>query len=185
MLLFINLLLVTFTLHPGTAENLISHDENKEYLRYIKQLDTGQRKLILLNGKMYTDTAWSSSFKPDSIFVYYYNVRSKYPESSETIREKSRNYLRIIGRHFSGSGYITFRFFIDSIGQMQKRVQVLQMDEQYKVYRFSEGLVWDLYDYLKTLQKWKPAKAPKGYPPFYIGLMTFKIHEGNIVNIIP
>jgi hypothetical protein len=143
------------------------------------------KKLIHILDKVFTDTAWSSSFPPDSVFVYYYNVRSKYPESSETLRVKASEYILNTGLNFTGSGYITFRFFIDSVGQMLKRVEVLQTDAFYKVYFFKDNLVWILYDFLNTLHAWKPARAPKGYPPFYINLMTFKIHEGNIVNIIP
>jgi hypothetical protein len=68
---------------------------------------------------------------------------------------------------------------------MLKRVEVLQTDEFYKEKTFPDGLVWILYDFLNTLHGWTPAKAPQGYPPFYNNVMTFKIHEGNIVNIIP
>jgi hypothetical protein len=144
-----------------------------------------KRKLIHILDKVFTDTTWSSSFQSDSVFVYYYNVRSKYPESSETLKGESSEYLLKAGQNFTGSGYITFRFFIDSSGKMMRRVEVLQTDEFYKKYSFKDELVWILFDYLNTLRAWKPAKAPKGYPPFYINLLTFKIHEGNIVNIIP
>ena len=144
-----------------------------------------ERKLIHLQDKVFTDTTWSSSYNPDSIFVYYYSVRSKYPESSQTIRANAEGYLMQRGQHFSGSGYLTFRFFIDSAGHVSKRIQVLQTDEFYKDYQFSDKLIWTLCDFLKTLHDWNPAKAPKGYPPFYIHLITFKIHEGRIVNIIP
>ncbi len=143
------------------------------------------RKLIHIRNKVFTDTTWSSSIQPDSVFVYYYSVRSKYPESSETLREESSEYLLKARQHFTGSGYITFRFFIDSTGKMLRRIEVLQTDEFYKEYSFDEELVWILFDFVNTLHAWKPAKIPKGYPPFYINLLTFKIHEGNIVNIIP
>jgi hypothetical protein len=143
------------------------------------------RKLIHIHGKVFTDTTWTSVFSPDSVFVYYYNFRAKYPESSETLRAQASEYLTNAGLHFKGSGYITFRFFIDSVGKMMRRVEVLQTDEFYKEYAFKDELVWILFDFVNTLHDWKPAKAPKGYPPFYINLLTFKIHEGNIVNIIP
>ncbi len=143
------------------------------------------RKLIHISGKVFTDTTWTSSFQPDSVFVYYYNFRAKYPKSSETLREEASEYLLKARQHFTGSGYITFRFFIDSTGKMLRRVEVLQTDEFYKEYSFEDRLIWILFDFVNTLHDWKPAKAPKGYPPFYINLLTFKIHEGSIVNIIP
>jgi hypothetical protein len=144
-----------------------------------------ERKLIHIRNKIFTDTSWSSPVPPDSVFVYYYSVRSKYPESSETLKERASEYLMKAGQHFAGSGYITFRFFIDSAGKMLRRVEVLQTDEFYKGYSFTDELVWILFDFVNTLHDWKPAKTPKGYPPFYINLLTFKIHEGSIVNIIP
>jgi hypothetical protein len=146
-------------------------------------LNTG--KLIHIHSKVFIDTTWASAIPPDSVFVYYYSVRAKYPKSSETLREEASDYLLKAGQHFTGSGYVTFRFFIDDTGKMQRRVEVLQTDEFYKEYSFDDQLVWTLFDFLNTLHNWKPAKAPKGYPPFYINLLTFKIHEGNIVNIIP
>jgi hypothetical protein len=146
---------------------------------------TNTRRLIYVLKKVFTDTTWTSSFQPDSVFFYYYSFRAKYPKSSETLREESSEYLAKTGHHFTGSGYITFRFFIDSTGKMSKRVEVLQTDEFYKEYSFEDGLIWVLSDFMNTLHDWKPAKVLKGYPPFYINLLTFKIHEGNIVNIIP
>jgi hypothetical protein len=161
-----------FSQSVGTDSSTLNHTVNS-------------RKLIHILNKVFTDTTWPSSFLPDSVFVYYYNFRAKYPESSETLREESAKYLQKAGLHFTGSGYITFRFFIDSTGKMLRRVEVLQTDEFYKEYSFEDELVWNLYDFLNTLHDWKPARAPKGYPPFYINLLTFKIHEGYIVNIIP
>jgi hypothetical protein len=151
----------------------------------IRLNDQDERKLIIINDKQYIDTAWSSSVNPDSIFVYYYSIRSKYPQSSESIRAQSISFLKKRGVPVKGSGYLTYRFFIDSTGRMQKRVQVLQTNETYKKYIFYNDLIWGLFDYLETLKQWKPAKVRVGYPPFYIGIMTFKIHEDSIVAVIP
>jgi len=163
--------------------SVFSQSENTDSSTPYHTVNT--RKLIHVLDKVFTDTTWSSSFQPDSVFVYYYNVRSKYPESSETLRGEASEYLLNTGLQFSGSGYITFRFFIDSTGHKLKRTEVFQTDESYRGYYFQDRLVWILYEFLNTLHDWKPAKAPKGYPPFYINVMTFKIHEGNLVNIIP
>ncbi len=141
--------------------------------------------LIRFHDRFFTDTTWTYPVQPDSVFVYYYNIRAKYPESSETLREQASDFLLKTGKHFTGSGYITFRFFIDSTGKMLRRIEVLQTDEFYKEYFFEEKLVWTLLDFLNTLHDWKPATAPKGYPPLYINLLTFKIHEGHIIHIIP
>ncbi len=147
--------------------------------------DTTTKKLIEWKGRTFIDTSWSSPFSPDSIFVYYYNVRSKYLESSEGLCHRASHFLEAGNNTNTGSGYITFRFFIDSAGQIQKRVQVIETSEVYKHYHFDENIVWLLFDYLESLKDWNPARAPKGYPPFYIGIMTFKIHEGKIVAVIP
>lgn len=146
---------------------------------------TDPRQLIHVHGRTFTDTAWSSSYSPDSIFTYYYSLRSKYPESSETIRQYAVDFLSASGQRFAGSGYMTFRFFIDTAGRMAKRIEVLQTDEFYKEYNFDEKLVWALFDFLQTMHEWKAAKAPNGFPPFYINIITFKIHEGSVVNVIP
>jgi hypothetical protein len=183
LLVCLNLIMIAFHfdgLQPGFQNVIVSKKGD-----FILVQDTDHRKLIEVDGKVYIDTVWSSTFNPDSIFVYYYSVRSKYPESSESICQEAARFLKETAVTPEGSGYITFRFFIDSTGKLQKRVQVLQTSESYKNYRFNEHLVWILFDYLQSLKQWKPSRMPVGYPPFYIGIMTFKIHEGNLVAVIP
>ena len=175
IIFLVSLLIISasiFSQSTGTDSSTLNHPVNS-------------RKLIHILNKAFTDTTWTYSGQPDSVFIYYYSVRSKYPESSETLREQASEYLLKAGQHFTGSGYLTFRFFIDSTGKMLRRVEVLQTDEFYKEYSFSDELVWILFDFVNTLHKWKPARSPKGFPPLYINLLTFKIHEGSIVNIIP
>jgi hypothetical protein len=146
---------------------------------------SGRTKLIYKNRNVFIDTAWEGLYPVDSIMVYYYSVRGKYPESSETIRKRVRAYLETTHRAYSGSGYITFRFYIDHKGQMLKRVQVLQTDSLYKEYEFPVDLVIDLFNFLKTLHAWKPALDIPNVPPYYINLMSFKIQNGTLVDIIP
>jgi hypothetical protein len=146
---------------------------------------SGRQKLIHLNRNVFMDTVWEGSVPPDSIMVYYYSVRGKYPESSETIRKQAQEYLETTHRIYSGSGYITFRFYIDHNGQMLKRVQVLQTDSLYKEYIFPGNLIMDLFVFLKTLHAWKPAQDIQQVPPYYINLMSFKIQNGTLVDIIP
>jgi hypothetical protein len=140
---------------------------------------------IYLGPNVYMDTLWNEHVRPDSILVYFYSIRGKYPESSETIKEKASIFLKNSGHIYSGSGYVTFRFFIDSTGHMLKRIQLFQTDEFYKNYVFEETLISDLYTFLRTMQSWKPAPSLPGIPRYYVSLISFKIHEGSLVNIIP
>jgi hypothetical protein len=158
------------TPHPGTS----SSNPPGNAVQYIHS-----------GNLVYMDTTWRESIRPDSILVYFYNLGGKYPESSQTIKEKAGKYLQKTNHIYSGSGYITFRFFIDSTGNMLKRIQLIQTDEFYKDYTFNETLVSDLFHFLKTLQSWKPAHLKTGIPPYYVNFISFKIHEGNLVNIIP
>jgi hypothetical protein len=152
-----------------------------------KSIDSisGRPKLIHVKKEVFMDTVWEGSVPPDSIMVYYYSVRGKYPESSETIRKQALEYLMTTHRVYSGSGYITFRFYIDHNGHMLKRVQVLQTDSLYKEYEFPNDLVIDLFNFLKTLHAWKPAQDIPHVPPYYINLMSYKIQDGTLVDIIP
>jgi hypothetical protein len=142
-------------------------------------------RYIYLGKNVYLDTTWTEPIRPDSILVYFYNVRGKYPESSRTIKEKANEYLKNTNHMYSGSGYITFRFFIDSTGHILRRIQLFQTDEFYKDYVFKEDLVSDLFDFLRTMQSWKPAPVMGRVPRYYVNIISFKIHEGNLVNIIP
>jgi hypothetical protein len=117
--------------------------------------------------------------------TYYYNIGGKYPESSTSILKEVQLFLKDNQENFIGSGYITFRFKIDCEGKLMQRVQVLQTDEKYKSYHFDKGLVNELFVFLKTLNKWKIAKARNGETLLYNAFLSFKIKNGKVNNLIP
>jgi hypothetical protein len=130
------------------------------------------------------DTASSLHANCKDYNAYYYQVGGKYPKNSSTILNDVRMFLQKHNAIDSGNGYITFRFLINCEGEMQ-RVQVLQTDEKYISYHFNKNLVNDLFGFLKTLDKWRIAKAKNGDTVFYKAFITFKINNGKIINIIP
>jgi hypothetical protein len=117
--------------------------------------------------------------------VYYYQVGGKYPENSASLLEKTRMFLQKQNKQYTGSGYITFRFRVDCEGKAMKRVQVLQTDENYISQHFDKDFVGQLFSFVKTLDKWKIAKNNKGEPYSYTTFVTFKIKDGQVINIIP
>ena len=116
--------------------------------------------------------------------AYYYQVKGKYPKSSETLLSEVEKWMQTTNLHNSQSGYITFRFEVDCEGHPLKKVRVFQTDEYYKDFHFDKAFVNELYNYSKTLDSWKIAKH-KTDVFYYTTLITFKIHNGKVVNIIP
>jgi len=117
--------------------------------------------------------------------IYYYQVKAKYPASSSTLLREAREFLKHKHSSIEGSGYITFRFFVDCKGTMS-RVQVLQTDENYNTTHFSKDYVNDLYLYVKTLDQWLVNTEIQNLKNInYIAFISFKIKHGQIVNIIP
>ncbi len=117
--------------------------------------------------------------------IYYFEVKAKYPVGSETLRNDVVYYMTTKSTSTKLSGYITFKFFIDCKGTMS-RVRVMQTDENYNVIRFAKNYVNDLYEFVKTLNKWPVNQEIEDIKHVnYIAFITFKIEDGQIVNVIP
>ncbi|MCF2444257.1 hypothetical protein L0657_09840 [Dyadobacter sp. CY345] len=117
--------------------------------------------------------------------IFYYQVKAKYPVSSALLLAESRNFIKSKERINSGSGYVTFRFIIDCEGIMS-RVLVQQTDENYKPFHFEKEFVNDLYSYLKTMRLWKTHLRVENLNNInYVAFVSFKIKNGEIINIIP
>ena len=132
----------------------------------------------------FIDTTYDRSSKCDSAFNYYYSVGSKYPMSSVNLLKQVIAFISPKS-NYSGNGYITFRFAIDCEGHMLKRTRVIQTDGQYKNYHFDKSLVNELFAFLQTLDKWKIASYKSGKSFSYIAVISFKIQNGKVINIIP
>jgi hypothetical protein len=132
----------------------------------------------------FMDTTGSASPQANTL-LYYYSVGGKYPKSSATLLQEVTAFTKKQTVHYRHSGYITFRFVIDTTGHMFQKVQVLQTDQHYNSFQFEKELVNDLYMYVKTLNKWKIARqvAGKAYP--YNAFITFKMKDGKVINVIP
>jgi hypothetical protein len=117
--------------------------------------------------------------------IYYYQVKAKYPVSSSTLLTEARSFMAKKGSSVEGSGYVTFRFFINCKGTMS-RVQVLQTDENYNTTHFPKEYVNGLYSYLQTLDKWPNQFEVQQLKNItYIAFISFKLKNGQIDNIIP
>ena len=143
------------------------------------------QNFTLKNGD-FMDTTLTNNPACKSYYSYYYSYNAKYPQSSATTLKNVKAFLRY--DNFSiptaASGYITFKFIIDCDGKMSY-VKVLQTDEKYNTKKFEKPLVEELYQFLKTLDNWKKAKYEDKIPINYFAFMSFKIQNGEIINIIP
>ncbi len=117
--------------------------------------------------------------------IYYYSVNGKYPKNSASLLADARQFLGGRSNNYSGNGYISFRFTINCEGTMLNKVQVLQTDTLYKNCQFDKALINELYAFIKTLKQWKIAKTKTGISFNYKTFLTFKVNNGEIINIIP
>ena len=142
------------------------------------------QNFILPRGE-YMDTTVTLSPKCDSLnLFYYYQVDTKYPESSMAVLIGTKGFLVKKGKKYNGSGYVTLRFIVDCEGVIHK-VKVLQTDENYQPYRFDKGFVSDLNAYIHTLDKWEKNISINEYKNVnYIAYITFKIRNGEVINVI-
>jgi hypothetical protein len=157
------------------------------FILYLILLSTnlfGQNYITLKGEYMDTTRVLSPDCAPP-YQIFYYQVKAKYPVSSAILLNESREFMRQRKQVYSGNGYITFRFLINCKGVMS-RVLVQQTDENYKSFRFQKEFVNDPYSYLATMRQWKTNLGIQNLNNInYIAFISFKIKNGEIVNIIP
>ena len=131
------------------------------------------------------DTTMTNNPKCDpSNLFYYYQVNTKYPLSTMNVLTDVKAFLSQRGKKYSGNGYITLRFIVDCEGNIYK-VKVLQVDENYKPFRFERAFISDLNDYIHTLNKWQRNISVEEYKNVnYIAYLSFKVRNGEVVNVI-
>jgi hypothetical protein len=118
-------------------------------------------------------------------YNYYYSSYAKYPRNSATLLAEIQTHLKTTAHRYTGSGYVTFHFFVDCQGKVINRIRVTQTDSQYAEHHFEKQLVEDLYRYFKTLKEWKIAKYDSGEPLNYAAYLTFRIQNGKVVAVAP
>jgi len=134
----------------------------------------------------YMDTTLNVSSKCSPPYnIFYYQLKAKYPVASATLLNESKAFMKQKMRIYSGTGYVTFKFFIDCEGTMS-RIKVMQTDDNYKAIHFEKSFVNDLYGYLQTMDKWKRNLDVENLKNVnYIAFISFKIKNGEVINIIP
>ena len=116
--------------------------------------------------------------------IYYYQVETKYPVSTMTLLADAKAFMQKRGNKYSGTGYVTLRFLVDCEGLIH-RTRVLQTDDNYQSYRFDKNLINDLNDFIHTLNRWqKGVSAYQMENLNYIAYLSFKIKNGEVVNVI-
>jgi hypothetical protein len=143
----------------------------------------GQTYLIR-EGKL-ADTTTDFELEYGSPLPYYYSVGGKYPKSSSTLLKEVKEFSKKQNHNYTGNGYITFRFVVDTAGVMKNKVKVMQTDDDYKAMVFDRGLVNELFAYLQTLNEWPVARYRTGEALEYISFIMFKLKNGKVINIVP
>jgi hypothetical protein len=142
------------------------------------------QRYVLPEGE-FMDTTFTQNPKCSGYYPYYYSTRTKYPKSSTTLLSEVKDFLKIKGSVYQGSGYVTFRFAVDCEGIVLGGIRVMQTDANYKVFHFDKEFVEELYAFFRTMTLWEIGKLDSGEPVNYIAYVTFKIKDGKVTHIIP
>ncbi|SEL54284.1 hypothetical protein [Parapedobacter koreensis] len=81
------------------------------------------------------------------------------------------------------TGYITVRFVVNCRGEVD-RFRVLQIDRIYKPTIFDPAFVAAILTFTKALDDWIPGQY-QGSSYDYFQQLTFKINDGQVVDILP
>ena len=113
----------------------------------------------------------------------YYSLESGYEGEKPAIEAYFRKNFVYNHKHKAVDGYITIRFVVNCQGKTGRfRVQEIGPDLVAK--QFPAELSSQLLRLVKSLQGWKPGMN-KGVALDYYQYLTFKIKDGNIVEILP
>ncbi len=144
----------------------------------------GQNYKLPLGEYMDTTVLVGSKCSPDG-FVYYYQLKAKYPVSTERLLLDGQTFLKSKNGKHDGEGYITFRFIVDCEGNIS-RTKVMQTNENYKPIHFSREFVNDLYQFVRAMREWPVNIEAYNIKNInYLAFVSFKIKDGKVINIIP
>ncbi|MDF7816505.1 hypothetical protein P1X15_02825 [Runella sp. MFBS21] len=115
---------------------------------------------------------------------YYYSYDAKYPRSSTTIQTNASSFLNQRNIKLTENGYVTFRFRVNCSGEISY-VKLMQTDENYQPKKFKVETIQSLYEFTKSLKDWKLVKYKNIIPLSYTAFISYKIHHGQIVAVIP
>ncbi len=120
--------------------------------------------------------------------VYQYYVRysaDKAPgyqgekPALEKVFEENYSYPKTAGQ----SGYLTIRFLVNCHGETG-RFRIEEMDRDYKAFQFDSKISEKLLEITKSLDGWIPRKKEEKDLDYY-QYLTFKIRDGQIIQILP
>lgn len=154
------------------------------FILLCSRLSSVGQTFLIKEGKL-TETTADSTLDYGSPLPHFYSVDGKYPIGSAAVLKDVKAFIARQKGTYTGNGYITYRFIIDSTGHMGNKVKVMQTDEEYKALSFERSLLETLGAFIQTLDKWKVARYRTGEALEYIAFITFKIKNGKVINIIP
>jgi hypothetical protein len=135
---------------------------------------------VIVDKNLFTNSKCERTY-----YDYFYSVEGKYPESSKTILKNTKAFLSQRKTLIKGSGYINFNLGIACDGKLSRNLSVTQTNEKYGIANFEKHVIEDLYAFIKTMNKWKICVDDEKQPVNYIVFISFKIKDGEIINIIP
>lgn len=102
-------------------------------------------------------------------------------EKSEIFQIFENNYKPIISD--LDNGLLTLRFVVNCKGETN-RYRLSEMDNNYKLTNFNKSVTDQILTIAKSLKGWQPKKL-EGIPIDYYQILSFKIENGQIIDILP
>ncbi len=113
----------------------------------------------------------------------YYSIQSGFEGEKPALEAFFRANFVKNNKHKGEDGYITIRFIVNCQGNTG-RFRMQEMDPDLHPKQFPKALSGQLSALVKSLQGWKPGQH-NGMALDYYQYLTFKIKDGNIVEILP
>ena len=102
-------------------------------------------------------------------------------EKPAIIREFEQGFKPL--SHSDEDGYVTIRFLVNCEGEAGM-YRIIEMDENYQLKEFSSDLADQILSITTSLKGWKPGFYDNEVYDYY-QYLTFKISDGDIVDILP
>ncbi|WKN42288.1 hypothetical protein [Tunicatimonas pelagia] len=117
----------------------------------------------------------------DLLYPYFHHLDVSYAGEKPAMVDKYKTLFKPSAK--PENGYITIRFIVNCTGEAG-RFRVIEMDENYTLKSFSNELVTQLYEITRSLEGWDVLESDnQSYD--YVRYITFKIHNGEIKDIMP
>lgn len=173
----------------GFTAQLLAVEEDKLLLYHWQGKGMSISTFRPANTSVIPDSA-PPAFQPCNPFLYINNPSNRYYYKGTDLPNGNYQVWKEVRQHYqkpggnTENGLVRIRFIVNCQGETGQ-FETLELDENYQLKTFHPEIPGQLLRICQSLQGWLPGKDDQGQPIDTYYFITFRIRNGEVVDIFP